>query len=140
LSAVEFNFKCEGFTKRDIFRDTKFLNSVANKEGKQIEKLIYHFVGEKEILSINQIHLNHNYLTDIISFDYSFLTRIIGEIFICIPIVKSNSEKYSNGNFNMELKRIILHGLLHLLGYNDGTISEKSVMRFKEDFYLNNLD
>lgn len=114
----------------------KWLLFVANKEKFEIEKINYFFVNDNRILELNRKYLNHNYYTDIITFDDSFLNKLKGEIYICVPVVKINSEYFSEGKFINELNRNIIHGLLHLIGYNDSTDDEKIVMRSKEDFYL----
>jgi probable rRNA maturation factor len=112
------------------------IEKCALKEGRSIKRIIFHFVSDDEIVSVNQDFLNHNYITDIITFDNSFLQTIDGEIFICLPEVKRNAFKHTSGNFKMELDRVILHGILHLIGYKDGTNEERKVMREKESFYL----
>lgn len=112
------------------------LEKCAQDENSSIHRLIYHFVSDEDILSVNQDFLNHNFITDIITFDNSFLQRIEGEIFICVPEVKRNAKKHSSGNIEEELKRVILHGLLHLIGYKDSNDNEKLVMREKESFYM----
>jgi probable rRNA maturation factor len=117
----------------------KWLKFVADSEEKQILKLKYFFISEKRIIEINKTYLKHNYKTDILTFDYSFLSYISGEIFICIPVVKFNSNIYSEKNFEYELMRVILHGLLHLMGYKDLSENEKIVMRKAENLYLKNL-
>jgi len=126
------------FNKNVIAR--KWLKFVAESEKKQILDLEYFFVSESKITEINHKHLNHNYKTDIITFNYSFLTYITGEIYICIPVVINNSKIYSINNFEIELWRIIIHGLLHLIGYNDLSNSEKLVMRKTENLYLEYFD
>lgn len=108
----------------------------AEEENKRIKKITYYFVDEKDILSVNRDFLNHDYITDIITFDNSFLQTIEGEIFICIPEVKRNAKSHSGGNFYNELNRVILHGILHLIGYKDENDEERLVMREKESYYL----
>lgn len=120
--------------KPSVYRNV--LLKCALKEGRVIQRVIYNFVSEDKIVSVNNDFLNHNYVTDIITFDYSFMQVIEGEIFICISEVKKNSKKHSSGNFEVELKRVILHGMLHLVGYKDGTLEELKIMREKESFYL----
>lgn len=93
-------------------------------------------MSDSEILSINKNFLDHEYVTDIITFDNSFLESIEGEIFICIPEVKRNAILHAGSNFKLELNRVIIHGLLHLFGYKDGTEEEKMMMREKESLYL----
>jgi probable rRNA maturation factor len=83
--------------------------------------------------------LNHRYSTDVISFNSSFLNKIVGEIFLSIPTILKNSITYSKGNFENELNRVMAHGLLHLIGYDDKIHEDILRMRKKEDHYLNFL-
>jgi rRNA maturation RNase YbeY len=103
-----------------------------------LNELVLNFVGNKEIRKINKKYLKHDYLTDIITFPYnSNKKKIEGEVFISLETVKKNGEIYSTG-YKMELKRVIIHGCLHLAGYNDKTNKEKELIRTKENFYLRN--
>lgn len=120
---------------RSILYET-WLHQVAKFENKTIISLEYCFVDEIKILEINRKFLDHHYLTDIITFDESFLDRIKGDIFICIPVVIENAKEQGQDDWSSELRRVIVHGLLHLLGYKDQTPDEKSLMRSMEDFYL----
>ncbi|MBL6872740.1 MAG: rRNA maturation RNase YbeY, partial [Flavobacteriales bacterium] len=87
------------------------------------------------LLEKNQTFLNHDTLTDIITFDYSDENGIGGDIFISIDRVKENARKFAVP-FDTELRRVMIHGVLHLIGYNDKSDEEKELMREKEDFYL----
>ena len=87
------------------------------------------------LLGINRKYLKHDFYTDIITFDYSDDQNISGDIFISIDRVKENARKYSV-KISDELHRVIIHGVLHLLGYNDKSPGEQSEMKAKEDFYL----
>ncbi len=94
------------------------------------------FCDDEYLLEMNQAYLQHDTFTDIITFDYcQDLEGISGDIFISIPRVMENAKKYSV-SFMEELHRVILHGILHLLGYKDHTRDEKEVMRSKENYYL----
>lgn len=96
----------------------------------------YIFVSNNYILEINKKFLGHDYFTDIITFDNSEKKDIIsGDIYISIETVKSNAEKY-DVTFDNELKRVMIHGILHLIGFNDHTDEEKVVMREKEESCL----
>jgi rRNA maturation RNase YbeY len=93
-------------------------------------------VNNLKIRKINRDFLNHNYFTDIITFPYEKdRNNIEGEIFISLDTVKGNSDLY-DVSYTQELKRVIIHGALHLLGYNDKTKKEKEFIRKKENFYL----
>jgi probable rRNA maturation factor len=140
LSNVKFSYESIDYQFNNVSKVCNWLNFVASSEYKKILNIQYFLVKESTILEINKKHLNHNYTTDVISFNYSFLKCISGDIYICIPIVELNSKAYSENNFEVELLRVILHGLLHLIGYNDLTDFDKAVMRKTEDHYLNYLD
>ena len=109
------------------------------REGRAFESMDYIFCSDEELLQINQEFLKHDNLTDIITFDYSEEARIIeGDIFISINRVEENASKYKRP-FLEELNRIMVHGVLHLIGYNDKTASQKQIMRKKENTYLSLL-
>jgi probable rRNA maturation factor len=112
-----------------------WLMKVARKEKKRIEKLQYVFCNDKKILNINKRFLKHDYQTDIITFDYSQGINLQGEIYISLDTIQSNSNTF-NVTFFEELTRVLLHGLLHLIGYKDKTKKEISLMRKKENEYL----
>jgi probable rRNA maturation factor len=113
-----------------------WLIAVAKFEKKEIKDLSYSFCSDQYLLKINQKYLKHDYYTDIITFDLSEQGKIIeGDIYISIDRVKDNS-KLLNISYSEELDRVILHGLLHLLGYKDKTKKEKLIMREKENYYL----
>ena len=95
--------------------------------------------SDEYLLKINEQYLGHHYYTDIITFDYVENAVISGDLFISVDRVAENAEKYGNP-FIEELHRVIIHGVLHLVGYNDKTVKEQSLMREKEDFYLKNAD
>jgi rRNA maturation RNase YbeY len=95
--------------------------------------------SDEFLLEMNKQYLNHNYYTDIITFNYNEAGIISGDLFISIERVKDNAETYSTA-WEKELLRVIFHGVLHLVGYNDKTTKEKEIMRRKEDFYLSKVD
>ncbi len=121
------------------FENTEIINalikSVLIAEVKNGDSVSIIFTSEKNIISLNEQYLNRNYGTDIIAFDYSENEIISGDLFICIPVVQSNSATY-DVSFEEELMRVIIHGILHLCGYADKTDDEKELMRYKEDKYL----
>lgn len=119
--------------KRNIY---SWLNKVAILENKTIQSLNIILCSDEFLLSMNQKHLNHDYYTDVITFDLSEKTTLIeGEIYISIDRVKENA-KLLNQPFIDELHRVIVHGLLHLCGYKDKTQPQQKLMRKKEDEYL----
>lgn len=97
------------------------------------------FCSDKYLLDININYLNHNYHTDIITFNYVEGEVISGDLFISIDRVKENAVEFET-SCAKELYRVIFHGLLHLVGYNDKTKEEKKIMREKEDLYLSEVD
>jgi probable rRNA maturation factor len=113
----------------------RWLIDSAKKEGFSIKDLNYIFCSDDYLLSINQEHLKHDYYTDIISFDYTEKQLISGDIFISIDRVKDNAKTY-NQEFIKELYRVMIHGVLHFMGYKDKTTNEKQVMRAKEDAFV----
>ncbi len=101
----------------------------------EIGDINYIFCSDDYLLNINKQYLNHDYYTDIISFDYTVNTLISGDMYISIDRVMDNASKFSV-SFEHELKRVMVHGILHYLGYNDSTAEEKLIMRTKEDYFL----
>lgn len=113
----------------------KWLSQVAAMEGREIESLTYVFVTDTYLAKLNREYLNHDTLTDILTFDYSGRGPVIGEIYISIPRVRENARKFSQ-DFHTELKRVMAHGLLHILGYKDKSRQQSSRMRSKEEACL----
>ena len=93
------------------------------------------FCSDPYILDINQRYLQHDYFTDIITFDYCEGKVLSGDLFISIDTVRENAAEYG-ASFEEELNRVMVHGLLHLIGYDDHTPAEQQEMRSKEDYYL----
>lgn len=122
--------------KREI---KSWLQNVAKEEGKKIGELNYVFCSDNYLLEMNQQYLNHNTLTDIITFDQSDNPTIVeGDIYISFDRVKENGSSLQSEK--TELYRVMVHGLLHLLGYKDKKTEEQQLMRSKEDYYLTNLN
>ena len=96
------------------------------------------FCNDKQLLKINQEYLQHDFFTDIITFDYSEENTISGDLTISLERVKENAIRFKTTYF-IELLRVIIHGVLHLCGYKDKRSLEKILMRFKENLYLNNF-
>ena len=105
---------------------------VINSEGKLCSELSYIFCDDAYLLEINKEYLNHNTYTDIITFDYSTPNSISGDLFISIERVKDNAQKFGISELE-ELRRVMVHGVLHLLGYKDKEESEIAEMRIKEE-------
>lgn len=115
-----------------------WLIKVAEDEGFSIDKVNIILCDDDYLLKINQSFLNHDYYTDIITFPYSTGHSIESDIFISLERVFENAKEF-NVNWEMELMRIIVHGLLHLVGYQDKLEGEKEIMRNKENEALNLL-
>lgn len=94
--------------------------------------------SDEYLLEMNRQHLNHDYYTDVITFDYSEVNLISGDLFISVDRVKENSFDF-NVSFSKELLRVIVHGVLHLLGFKDKSEDEIVLMRSKENFYLDSI-
>ena len=106
------------------------------QEKRKLGEICFIFVSEKEILRINREFLKHDYITDVITFGNSTKISVGGDIFVCPGMVFFNAVDYGSDNYT-ELYRVMIHGVLHLVGYSDGTEDERSVMRNLEDYYLN---
>ena len=115
-----------------------WIEDVITQEGKSMGDITYVFCSDNHLHKINLTHLKHDTLTDIITFNYCVGDLISTEIFISIDRVVENAEIFE-ATFKAELNRVIIHGILHLLGYDDKSDSDKEVMRAKEDFYLSLL-
>ena len=123
------------FSLKEKLKHKAWLNEVAKQEGKKILELTYVFCSDEYLLKINQEYLNHDTLTDIVTFDNSEdPKKIEGDIFISIERVKENGSVF--GTSATELERVMVHGLLHLLGYKDKKKEDKALMTEKEDFYI----
>jgi rRNA maturation RNase YbeY len=109
---------------------------VIKREGYQPGAINFIFCSKKYLLPLNQTYLSHNYHTDVITFDQSEEnTQIAGDIYVGVEQVVENAQSF-NQDFEQELKRVMIHGILHLMGYNDKTSEEKEEMRKKEEAYL----
>ena len=113
-----------------------WIEDVIKKEKKTVGDITYIFCDDDYLLERNKEFLDHNTLTDIITFNYCIDNNISSDIMISIDRIKENSTTFEN-SFNEELKRVMIHGILHLIGYNDKSNKEKELMREKENFYLN---
>ncbi len=111
---------------------TQWIKTIAQQYNKKAGEIAYIFCSDEYILKINNEYLQHDYYTDIITFDYSANNIIAGDIFISLDTVKSNAEKFEQP-FDTELHRVIIHGILHLCGQKDKTDEERAEMTRKED-------
>jgi len=116
-----------------------WIKTIAADYGKKVGELSYLFCDDQKILEMNRHYLQHDFFTDIITFDYSEGNSIAGDIIISLETVRSNSQKYQTP-FEEELRRVIIHGVLHLCGLRDKNKKEQKEMREAEDkalFLLN---
>ena len=110
----------------------KWIKEIISDSDKKIGDINIIFVTDKELLEINQKYLNHSYYTDIITFNYNTQRKISGDIYISLERIMENSFKYQC-SLSSEVLRVIIHGILHLLGFNDKTKEQKSIMKKTED-------
>ncbi len=113
----------------------KLLLHVSIQEGYTLSQFYFHFVSAEEITRINKNHLSHDYVTDVITFDYSTDKELKAEAYICPEAVQSNAKKYSQTAEN-EMVRVLVHALLHVCGHDDKADESKLKMRKKEDLYI----
>ena len=137
IHSVHFYFEKVDFTLRDRKKLKSFINSLIVKEKKNLNNLNYIFCSDKALLEINRKYLDHNFYTDVITFDLSSSPKeILADIYISVDRIKENAKSLKL-SLKEELHRVMFHGLLHLCGYNDKTEAQKKLIRKKEDFYLN---
>ena len=132
---IEYHYE-NNFILEDSEKIKIWIEDVIKKEKKIVGDITYIFCDDDYLLERNKEFLNHNTLTDIITFNYCIDNNISSDIMISIDRVKENSTIFEN-SFNEELKRVMIHGILHLIGYNDKSEKEEELMRKKENFYLN---
>ncbi len=117
-------------------KSNEWLQKLIVLEGKKVGKINYIFLSDNGLLKVNRDFLQHDYYTDVITFDYVKGKTISADIFVSLPRISENAISHSK-DFKSELHRVLAHGLLHLCGYKDKTEEEIKEMRNKEDFYLN---
>ncbi|MCL2073827.1 MAG: rRNA maturation RNase YbeY [Marinilabiliaceae bacterium] len=118
---------------------SKWISDAVISNGKKIKELSIIFCDDQYILQLNEKYLDHSYYTDILTFDYSEKNFISGDLIISIDTVLSNSKQFKT-QFLTELHRVIIHGILHLLGFDDKTEEQKQIIRDKEEYYLERLN
>ncbi|PIF05313.1 MAG: rRNA maturation RNase YbeY [Draconibacterium sp.] len=125
--------------KIDVDKINYYLKKLIDNELKSKGDISIIFCSDGYLLKMNQTYLNHNYFTDIITFDYVENNIISGDLFISYDRVIENAKIYQT-KVEQELLRVIFHGVLHLIGYNDKMKEEKEIMREKENYYLKMVD
>jgi len=128
---IDFNYETD-FELSNEAQYSEWISEVIASEGKKEGEISYIFCDDEYLLEINQQHLDHDTLTDIISFDYTIGNEISGDIFISVERVKDNAIDF-NVPFAEELLRVMAHGVLHYCGYKDKSEEDKKLMRSKEE-------
>lgn len=123
------NVKMPGIRRRDT---SAWVKAVAATYGRKVGEIAYVFCDDEEILRVNRQFLQHDYYTDIITFDYTEGDVIAGDLFISLDTVRSNAEKFGK-DYDEELHRVIIHGILHLCGINDKGPGEREIMEAAEN-------
>lgn len=131
FSETEFDLQ-----DQEYYRD--WIYACVDKEGAKVGNVNVIFCSDEYLLEINKNHLDHDYFTDIITFDYSDDEQLVGDLFISVDRIADHAFEFKT-TFDRELARVLIHGFLHLLQYNDKTDSEQKIMRKKEDDCLNFL-
>lgn len=111
---------------------TEWVKQVAVTYGKKVGEVAYIFCSDEKILEVNRQYLEHDYYTDIITFDYTEGNRISGDLFISLDTVRTNAEQFEQP-YERELHRVIIHGILHLCGINDKEPGEREIMEVEEN-------
>ena len=133
-SNIYYHSECD-FLLKDDESITKWLKDAISTEDKELGEINYIFCDDHYLFKKNQKFLQHDTFTDIITFDYTEENRLSADIFISIERVKENAITFAVP-FETELRRVIIHGVLHLIGYKDKSEEGAKIMRSKENFYL----
>lgn len=128
---ISFNYETK-FRLQQALRHRSWLSEVILSENKKEGEINYIFCDDDYLLEINQSYLNHDTLTDIISFDYSVGNELHGDIYISVDRVRENAKEFK-ASFADEMRRVLVHGVLHYCGYKDKTKKDEALMRGKED-------
>ena len=134
-NTISFHYETD-FLLENTESIIRWIKNVISEENKEIGEVNYIFCDDKYLLKKNIKYLDHDTLTDIITFNYCEGDIISSDIMISIERVMENSSIFEN-SFSEELNRVMIHGILHLIGYNDKTDGEKEIIRKKEDYYVN---
>ena len=129
ISYNTVNVKMPAIRRRDT---SAWVKAVAASYGKKVGEIAYIFVDDEEILRVNREYLQHDYYTDIITFDYTEGDPISGDLFISLDTVRTNAEQFDKP-YDEELHRVIIHGILHLCGINDKGPGERELMEAAEN-------
>ena len=131
---ISFNYETE-FELSNEDQIAKWISSVIEEENFNEGEINYIFCDDEYLLKLNIEFLDHDTLTDIISFDYTVGKQINGDVYISVERVEDNSKEYKV-DFKAELNRVLVHGILHYCGYKDKTVEDEKLMRSKENYYI----
>ena len=134
--AINFQFEDAEFQFSDLGKVENWINQTIETEKCFTGNVTYIFCSDNYLLDVNRKYLNHDYFTDVITFDYVKNGKISGDIFISIDRITENAKIFNVSREN-ELLRVMIHGVLHLIGYDDQTDEQEAEIHSKEDFYLN---
>lgn len=134
MNTIKYFFEDVNFSKKRILPKYKFVN-FSKKMKKKIESISFIFCSDEYLQKLNLKYLKHEDLTDVIAFEYNESDLILGDIFISSERVRENSKKYKV-SFKEELARVMIHGLLHLMGYKDKRKNESLIMRKLENEFI----
>lgn len=129
---IDFEIELEGFDLGQLDGKADWIAKCIEHRRMIVGNIQYILMDDEQLLVVNKEHLNHDYYTDIITFDYSFNKRVSGDIFVSVDRVRDNAETH-DASFEDELDRVLIHGVLHLMGLKDKTESEAAAMRAAEE-------
>lgn len=131
---ANIDFLAQGVDMPNFNQDTvrQWIDAVVRTFNKSVGNLTYIFCDDPKILEVNRTYLKHDYFTDIITFDYSNHRRISGDMFISLDTVRTNAEQFGKA-YDDELMRVVIHGVLHLIGINDKGLGEREIMEAHEN-------
>lgn len=133
---IKFFKKYKCFHLKDRYKLISWIKDCVHSQDKIVGEIFFFFLSDRRLLKENIKHLNHDTFTDVITFNYSECPKIIsGEVLISIERVRENA-KINHKDFQEELKLVIIHSVIHLMGYNDISSEEKIIMRDRENFFL----
>lgn len=135
---IEYNFEDIDTIDLPLNSISKWVDDIVSLHKKELGELSYIFCSDPYILNINKEYLQHDYYTDIITFNYNENNIVSGDLFISIDTIQSNSELF-NTSFSEELFRVIIHGVLHLIGFDDQSEADQEEMTLQENIALKHL-
>ena len=132
---IDYNFEDIEYKTPDLNIISNWINFVIKNEKCSTGNITYIFCSDGYLLDVNKKYLKHDYFTDVITFDYTENKEISGDIFISIDSVIDNAKSF-NVSHETEFLRVVIHGILHLIGYDDLTDEEEKIIHSKEDYYI----